>query len=269
MAIMKFRNNYWTSSKLSKYLYKKVGVNKPRSATFEEWDTWNLETKQKHPVIYWINETLLDVIQDIVYYPYDVWRHFHTWITYSFIKHTSIIDTKLKRGTFHESDELILHGMFSLLVDFVECEKANMYLYCHSEEPRPWWMKNTLTKWKKYRNPELGLKYLDLEISLDGDDNHQSKRAQEIKDLYVWWTTIRRWRVDPFEASGLSEYYDKKEAERKEGDHIFSFIGNKTEEEKAEWKIMSDRQTLMEETNYKLDNKMLIRLINIRRDLWT
>lgn len=271
MRICRTRANYWSNSKLAKWIFKQVNIQYLSSATPEEWAKWHKETKTNHPYVYWFVENFLDKAQNFVNYPLDVWGTFHQWITYSFIKHTSIIDTKLKRGEFHDSTELILHGMFSLLVDYVECEKASMYLWCHKDEPKPWWMKSSLTRWSKYRNPELGLKYLQWEADL-GDDGgyYQVITAKETLELYDWWKNIRPNRVDPFVLSGLDEYYKRKENSNKDDDIWTKLSFNqKTEEEVNSWREMSNKQQEIDDQYEQEDTDMLIRLIKIRNGMWT
>jgi hypothetical protein len=265
MRLQHFRSTYLSCSKLAEWTYNQVGVKKPEAATGEEWDEWNKETQLNHPYVYWFNEELLDTIQDVYLFPKDIYDTFHTWITYSYIKHTPIINTHLKRGDFCAADELILHGMFSILVDFVECEKASMQLWCNKDEPRPWWMKSSLTRWAKFRNPELGLKYLDWESKLGVESPWQAKKAQDIIRLYNWWKNIRPNRVDSYDESGLTAYYADKEATMIP---ISSHFSSKPEE-KDVWEALSDRENEISQRYEDEDTKMLMKLIEIRRGLWT
>ena len=267
MRLHKFRARYWSNSTFSDWLYSQVGVTKPDSATFEGWDEWNKTTYEQHPTIYWINEELLRKIQDFVSYPKDVWNSFHTWVTYSFIKHTPLINTKLPFGDFHGTETLILHGMFSLLEDFVECEKASMYVWSHHDHPRPWWMKSSLTRWKQFRNPYLGLKYLEWEVSLGDDCKHQSEAAQKVIELYNWWKYTRPNRIDPYEASGLNAYYASKE--KGKAGLKMAFSTERSEEEKQAWNIMHKKCKILEEGYDLEDTDKLIQLIKIRNELWT
>ncbi len=267
MKLQHFRSTYLSCSKLAEWSYDQVGVKKPDSATGDEWDAWNKETSTAHPYMFWINETLLDKIQNIYLIPKDIFDTFHTWFTYSYIKHTPIIDTHLKRGEFYGADELILHGMFSILVDFVECEKASMYLWCHDDEPRPWWMKSALTRWGQFRNPELGLKYLEWETNLGEDSPWQAEKAQEIINMYDWWKNIRPNRPDSYDESGLTAYYEEQDADKDVS--AWSLFGKKTDEERDAWKELSDRENEIEKKYEDEDTMMLMKLIEIRRGLWT
>jgi len=69
---------------------------------------------------------------------------------------------KTLEGRYHNSDTLMLHGLFQILTDFVEKEKP-----------------------------------FD-KIDWDSDIEHQHAKA-EIKYLYDWWNNIRPDRVDPLD----------------------------------------------------------------------
>ena len=278
MRLHKFRAQYWSNTNFAKWCYSKVGVKTLPYATGEQWDEWNETTETEHPRMYWFIETFLHKAQDVVAFPSDVFNTFQTWFRYSFIKHTPIIDSGLQRGEFCSAEELILHGMFAVLVDFVECEKANMYIWCHKEEPKPWWMRHSLTRWAKLRRPDLGIKYLEWEVSLGEDSPYQAEKAQDVLDLYYWWKNIRPTRPDPFEASGLKAYYDAKDAriDEIEGRNgkmktkkKFRFNDWLGDTDRSEWKTLSDLNQKIEEDYDAEDTKMLMKLVEIRKGLWT
>jgi len=95
----------------------------------------------------------------------------------------------------------------------------------------------------------------------------QATSAKEIKDLYLWWTTVYPNRPDPHDASGWSDYC---EASRIANGGKLSWSGG---DKSPELKKQSDKSLKLlqkiEAAYEKEDEAMLIRLIKIRNSLWT
>jgi hypothetical protein len=177
------------------------------------------------------------------------------------------------------------------LVDYVEVELAWWHLAWADEEERakykmPWW---AVGWWRvrTWRCPEAGLANLEWQRNLrwkeddgfaEGDKNigtltHQAKAAQEILDLYKWWTEVYPARQDPMDASGWSEYCERKRVLAEEhGMSTFSGMFSDRHETK-ELKKFGARalklSTKIENKYKKEDEEMMIRLIKIRESLWT
>lgn len=230
----KHRSNYWSCSKFANFIR---GENKLKSGTMEEWDEWSDKCKDKHPFRYWLAESGLDYIQDFIYYPYDVYRTIRRYIRHRFITKTHQLNSKLKKGEYHELSDRFLYCCFDELVNFIKVEKA--------------WMNYICNKGVKDKKGELGgLDYLKWEASLvyeeeyselykKGEPTHQAITAKEIIELYYWWKYIRPNRIDPY------DMYD---------------------EDEEDWCIKVDE---MENKYYMEDEEMLIRLIKVRNGLWT
>jgi hypothetical protein len=114
------------------------------------------------------------------------------------------------------------------------------------------------------------LRWKEEEVGADhkefGKLTDQAVKAQEILDLYTWWTTTYRNRPDAYEASGWSAYC---EAKRIANSGKLSFSSDKTPELK---KMSNKALKLLHkiEADYeKEDEAMMIRLIKVRRGLWT
>ena len=140
----------------------------------------------------------------------------------------------------------------------------------------PWW---AVGWWRvrTWRCPQAGLDNLEWQRKLIHDDEYckdekfymkptpQAVKAQEILDLYTWWTTIYPNRPDPYEISGWSDYCEK--SRELNGGKLFG--GKKT----PELEKMSNRShKLLQkiEADYeKEDEVMMIRLIKVRHGLWT
>lgn len=275
-------SNYWSCSKFADWVR---GTNKLSMGTSEEWDEWTTTAQMKHNFRYWLAEEGLSHLQDFVTWPtrklYAIKYYINNrWVTRTHSLTASPRD--IKPGTWSDVGHRFLPCMFNELVDFVEVELAWWHLAWSPEErPKynmPWW---AVGWWRvrTWRCPQAGLDNLDWQRSLRwkedevgkdfkglGELTPQAVKAQEILDLYTWWTTTYRNRPDPYDASGWTEYC---EASRLANGGKLSFSGDKS----PELKEMSDRthKLLQEiEAAYEQeDEDMMIRLIKVRHGLWT
>lgn len=195
-----------------------------------------------------IEDKILDVIAK--------YKNIVDWCRYRTLRKYHIVDTKLEPG-YHESDTLVMHSVFSILVDFVEMQKAWMYVIFFTEEYDDVYSK--LSWFEKYfrnfRSAQYGIKYLNWEIT--ETRGRQSEAAQEILDLYTWWTVTRPQRVDPFAIYHIDTFV------------IDSLISKKSEEELKKVSAQYKNIHKLEDKYEKEDEKMLIRLIKVRKSLWT
>lgn len=257
----KHRFKYWSSSKLAHKILAKFCQPKPSHATPEEWNNWEKIAKHSSPIIYNIVENGFDLVQDIVYFPSDVWDNFRLYCRNRFATQTHLMRTNLEKGKWHDNDVRMLHGMFELLVDFVEVEKASLASWLDIDAPSPWWHKFRALRFTEYRNREIALQYLQWEMSLTTWDGvhftPQALAAQEIYDLYIWWTDIRPNRPDPYEVSGWNKWAET----HSDGLSVMSI----SHEESA---LLSAISRIKQEYNDE-DQQNLIRLVKIRSHLWT
>ncbi len=172
--------------------------------------------------------------------------------------------------------------LFNELQDFVEVELAWWHLAWEGKEARkqynmPWW---AVGWWRvrTWRCPQAGLDNLKWQSELrhtvdDGwkeDDPNigqltlQAEKAKEILALYKWWNEVYPNRPDPHDASGWSEYCDRK---RDEGGSFMS--QPKDPELRAFGDRALEKVREIEEAYEQEDTEMLIRLIKIRHGLWT
>lgn len=291
------RAQYWSCTKFADKIRSLGGIQpKLKVGTSKEWNDWTRTAKTKNKFIYWLADDGLDLLQDLVNWPQDKIDQFAYWINKRFIRPSHLIRTGLEKGVWHETEEKILHGMFEELVDFVECQKAGMNWSCN-ENKQPWTRKY-LPYWVRsiffpVRSQQLGVDYLLWEITLKKDDEWfgytwreekegkevvdkerqnnpeymkptpQAESALEILDLYVWWKFIRPLRQDPMDESGYTAYFERN---RLEDGGVWEMI---EKDDKDEWKKYSDKCHELEEAQYKEDEDMMIRLIKVRRSLWT
>lgn len=150
-------------------------------------------------------------------------------------------------GPWCDKDHLLLAASMQLVTDFIEVECAYMqYGWCQ-EESRPlmsrkerffWWLNHLkITDWVapywKLRSAKLGLKYLEFyrfyEDSSDScwENEEQKKKyeeetralAEEVFQIYIWWTLAYPNRPDPHDASGWTDWCDYQ---REEYGELFS-----------------------------------------------
>lgn len=261
------RSRYWSCTKFADFVR---GTKKLGSGTLEEWDEWKTIAKTNHPFRYWLAEEFLDKVQRFLNAPTDCIHSIRYWIINRFITRShALTSSSLTRGQYHEMDQRILHSLFDELVNFVEVEKAWMQVISHSER----YKKPSFFQRFKWRDANAGIEYLKWETTLtdvewlDEDKKHEAKAtpqalaAQEILELYFWWKFSRPNRVDPYELSGWSKLCEEKS--------LMEFSERRDPEHRKKTKEVLNRLNEIEESYEREDEEMLIRLIKIRRSLWT
>ena len=279
-------SRYWSCSKFADWLR---GTKKLSAGTAEEWDDWTTTAQMKHNFRYWLAEEALSHLQDFVTWPirkiYDVKYYVNNrWVTrtHSLTAHARDI----KPGNWCDVGNRFLPCLFNELVDFVEIELAWWHIAWADPEEKakynaPFWATGWF-RWRTWRCPQAGLDNLDWQRNLrhdvdsgraEGDPNigkptPQAVKAQEVLDLYRWWKDVYPNRPDPHDASGWSEYCDRKRQEH--GDTGLSFM---KESKNPELRALGDaalKKTHEIEQAYEAeDEEMMIRLIKVRHGLWT
>lgn len=265
------RRHYWSCSKLADVIR---GTEKPWSETSKGWNDWEIRAIESRPFRYWLAEELLDKIQNILLWPSDMLKALSAQFNNRFIIKTHALTSNLKRGLWHELDDRILYCLFDELANFVEVELA--WTYAISDDK----FRKRYLKFYKYlpkfliyyarigwRSKEAGLEYLEWASKLTnvefceegspiyGDLTEQALSAQEVKLLYRWWVVERPSRADPYDESGWSDYCELHDKDPQTDDTMVPSMLNQIKQ--------------METSYFKKDEEMLIRLIKVRRDLWT
>ena len=276
-------NHYWTCSKFADWLR---GTTKLKMGTSEQWDEWEDRAKRDYPVRWWLAEEGLDYLQKVVYFIPDKLYAIKYYINNRWVTHTHALTAHprdIKRGEWRDVGNRFLPCLFNELVDFVEVELAWWHLCWADKEERakynaPWWRFGWWNM-RLWRCPQAGLDNLEWQRNLRWKEDEvgpnsdnlgkltpQAVKAQEILDLYTWWTQTYRNRPDPYEASGWSAYC---EASRQANGGRLSFSGDKTPELKKMSKVAMKKLHKMESDYEKEDEAMMIRLIKVRHGLWT
>jgi hypothetical protein len=275
------RNHYWTCSKFADWVR---GTPKGGAKTSDGWDQWTDEAQRYHPVRYWLAEEGLDYLQKVVYYVPDTLYSIKYYINNRWVTRTHSLTAHprdIKPGNWRDVGDRFLPCLFNELVDFVEVELAWWQIAWNSEDrPKynvPFWAHGWF-RWRTWRCPQAGLDNLEWQRNLRWQENEvgegsenlgkltpQAIKAQEILDLYTWWTTTYRNRPDPYEVSGWSAYCD---AQRDLNDGRL-FGGKNTPELKKMSNAASKALRKIEAQYEKEDEQMMIRLIKVRHGLWT
>ncbi len=277
------RNHYWTCSKFADWLR---GTTKGDAKTSEGWAEWEARAKAAYPIRWWLAEEGLDHLQKIVFFIPDTLYSFKYYVNNRFVTRTHCLSAHprdIKPGTWCDVGNRFLPCLFNELVDFVEVELAWWHIAWAEKEVKekykaPWYATGWF-RWRTWRCPQAGLDNLEWqrqlrwkedEVGEDSDNlgklTPQAIKAQEILDLYTWWTQVYRNRPDPYEASGWTAAC---EANREANGGRLSFS---TSKDPALRKASDKAHKLLRkiEADYeKEDEAMMIRLIKVRHGLWT
>lgn len=274
--------NYWTCSKFADWLR---GTTKGGAKTAEGWDEWERRAKAAYPIRWWLAEEGLDYLQTFVMWPIDRLYDIKYYVNNRFVTRTHCLSAHprdIKRGSWCDVGHRLLPCLFNELVDFVEIELAWAHIAWSDKEERlkynaPFWATGWF-RWRTWRCPQAGLDNLDWQSKLTWGENEgfepgdlnigkptpQAERAKELLALYKWWTEVYRNRPDPHDASGWSEYCERK---RQEGGSLLSNAKDPALKEFG--RIALDKTHEIEEAYEREDEEMMIRLIKVRKALWT
>lgn len=251
--MIKNRLHHWSCSKFADWIR---GSKKPYALEWGAWDAWDKEQKQKRPWRFWFSDTLLPKIQNIIYFPYDIYRTVKIYMRNRYIDKIHYLKTGLEPGQYYDFDTRILYGLFNELIDFVEVELAHLSL----------WEKDKKYKFKNGRCVEAAYDYFDWVTNLKYDKSYgcdkndsfygklteQAKDYRKIKKLYEWWKNDRPNRKNPYADPSLGDIAD--------------ICDNKKYKKK---KDLYKKAYEIEQDQDSEDTKMLIELIKLRKSLWT
>lgn len=242
----------------------------------EDWDAWEATAETAHPVRYWIAEEFLDGFQSALNFIPDRLHDIKYYINNRWVDRTHALTAHprdIKPGQWKDVGYRFLPCMFNELVNFVECELAWFNIAWDKEKRKqfkaPWWSYGWW-RWRSWRNRDAGIDCLKWQMSLNNDwvaEDHpdfnkpslQAINAKEIYELYIWWTQERPLRPDPSVASGWSAYCESRRDQGLRG------IGKDPDVTGP----MLDYMHELEEKYEQEDEDMMIRLIKVRRSLWT
>jgi hypothetical protein len=275
--------HYWSCSKFADWVR---GTPKLGAGTSEQWDEWDRKAKRYNPIRYWLAEEGLDYVSNVVYWIPDTLHSIKYYINNRWVSRTHSLTAHardIKPGNWCDVGNRFLPCLFNELVDFVEVELAWWHIAWDDEARKqfqaPWYARGWF-RWRTWRNPACGLANLEWQRKLVwnedelldktdpryGTPTFQAIKAQEILDLYTWWTVTYRNRPDAYEVSGWTAAC---EAQREANGGKLSWGTSKDPVlKKAQTKAHKLLQRI-EEDYEKEDEAMMIRLIKVRHGLWT
>jgi hypothetical protein len=282
------RSNYWTCSKFADWLR---GTPKITMGTSEEWEEWTDKAIAKSKVRYWLADEGLRILQDAFMYIPDKLYSIKYYFNNRFITRTHALTAHprdIKPGSWRDVGDRFLPCLFNELQDFVEVELAWWHLAWNGEERAKYkapWYNFGWFRIRGWRCKQAGLDNLEWQRNLRwtadevregspslGQLTPQAVKAQEILDLYTWWTEVRPVRPDPHEASGWTALCNARRERRAAEGKRESFMAAMNDRTPAEKKASKKALALcnkIEASYEKEDEDMLIRLIKVRRGLWT
>ena len=275
------RNHYWTIGPFADWLR---GTPSPEALTHRGWQEWREKAQAAHPIRYWLADTGLDYLQRFFYYIPDKLYGIKYYINNRWVTRTHALTASpndIPRGEWRDVGYRFLPCLFNELRDYVEVELAWWHIAWSDKDEKkkygaPFWATGWF-RWRTWRCPQAGLDCLEWQTKLtneeflDDDKKHlaeptlQAKSAQEILDLYKWWTEVYPNRPDPHDAGGWSDYCAKF---RNEGRDFLDFEDRTEEEHEASQRALDATQAIEDKYNQE-DEEMMIRLIKIRHALWT
>lgn len=221
---------------ISDIIKQKFFPSMPSFATIQEWDDWHEENYKKNPLMYWVVFDLPKIFRKIYLKYYEEVKN---EFIYRYIRKYNVIKIKSLKPGYYDTDVRLVHGMFDLLIEHVENEKSILYELSGSEDN---------DKLKKMSKLEKGIKYLEWETTLtDASSNNysleQAKTAQEVLILIDYWLKAKN------DYGNIMNHIDTIE-----GQNFSTF---------SSIRLDYDEKVILKET------EMLIRLIKIRKSLWT
>ena len=280
------RSNYWSCSWFADWLR---GTPKLSAGTSEEWRDWKLNAKKQYPFRYWLAEQGLDHLQNIVMFIPDKLYAVKYYVNNRWVTGTHRLTAHprdIRPGSWCDVGNRFLPCLFNELVDFVEVEQA-WYNIAWDPEARekyraPFYASGWL-RWRTWRSREAGLDALRWAAGLVYDESHgvqptdpnygkptpQSQNAVECINLYLWWTQMRPNRLDPHDASGWSDYVNSRLNDNKNDDSVFGIWESNDAVDQRHRTDMINVVDELEQRYDQEDEDMMIRLIKLRRFLWT
>lgn len=168
-------------------------------------------------------------------------------------KRFNVLKIRSLSSDYWDKDEIMLHAIMQLVVDFVEIECAFMVMdqpYTFKERlylKLPWFLRSD----NLIRSRERGLQHLDELISVYEDRMKDASDApRNIKEVYIWWKDIRPQRKQTMESLFINS------------------DGKEIVDVKVLTKLVKQEMAL-EKKFEKEDEKMLKLIISARTFMWT
>jgi len=245
-----------------------MSYDPPGSMSSKGWRLFNKEYKEQAPIRYWFAHTFKYSALMPIKWKYEKIRD---WIRYRTYDRYHIVDTGLA-PSYYDPCTVILHVNFNILKEFVEVEQAwSKYLWSGEYKEKASWCEKHMPFYRRvfsFRSSKLGIEHFEWAATLDDPAlpphercEHQAIAAREILVLYKWWIEDRPARKEiehvPHSDQGLG---------------MMSSLDDDFDRDAEDYKThvaSMDAATKQEEDWNNEDEEMLIRLMKVRRSLWT
>lgn len=243
---------------IGKYIKSKFDLNKPDFAKHEDWENFYANARIKQPIVYFITEYIPNKAKRCKNWYYN---SVYYYIAHRTFDKYHIVDTGLKPG-YMDCDLRMIHVIFNLLVEFIEIEYSNWQIDSGNFEkyPVPWWG-HWPASIRIKRNPQAGVDYLKKEVILNSSSEDTS--IQEIWELYHWWKYVRPNRPRPSDISGWNEWSRSHKGQRLFDDDYL------TPDELIFKRDLLEESNRISQSYNQEDDDMSVRLMRVRRNLWT
>jgi len=251
--------------------YKKfkswMGYNPPGSMTSKGWRLFGDEFKRVAPIRYWFSREFPHLFVYPVTWKY---KRVRDWIRYRTYDKYHVINTGLA-PSYYGVDTQMLHANFNMLKDFVEVEQAICSYWWSDDSKKASWCEKHMPFYRAFypfRRPDLGIRHFEWASKLDDprlppheQSVAQAVAAREILVLYKWWTEDRPNRKE----------YDVPDYES-QGMGILGCLDDDFDKDAPDYVAHTEamhKNSTIEEDWAEEDDAMLIRLMKIRRHLWS
>lgn len=240
-----------------------MGFNPPGALTGPGWKSFGKEFKANAPIRYWLTHNFRRGCILPIKWKYE---EITSWLVYRTVNRYHILKTGLPPG-YIGTDLIMLHANFNILKDFVEKSRASRNYWGDTSIKKSWFERNMpfYDVFIEFRRPDLGIKYLEWGASLDDpslppheQSPQQAKECREMLALYIWWTDTRPNR---------KQVEIRHPAVKSGDDDIFDPANTQTKEFKR-YRADLEKSYKQEEKWDTEDDKMLVRLMKIRRSFW-
>lgn len=239
------RFSYWSHNRKLRRL---LGMRPlPLALSMQGWKDFEAKEKADTPIRYWFMETFVSNLQDVVMFPMDVVHSTRMYIINGWKDklHTLSSDV-LEKGKYYELDTRLLFCCFETLEKFVE--RGMCY---------------------KDTTPEQHLQWAMSALDEDGNPSQQAVAAKEVHELYHWWKERKVKGVYPNFSEEAESVLAPDELVVYKAKEVVESWNSEDKEWKGLWRRVYIEEDRLEELQHTVDTGMLIRLMNIRRSLWS
>ncbi len=232
-------------------LKKWISFNSPESGTHQEWREFNRSFKNTAPMRYWFKNQLMPMMRAKIHKPIEYVRY-RTYAKYHVVK------TDLSPG-YRDTDSRMLHAAMSLMVDFVEQELAALDLYC--DKNASWFERYSARYNPRWRSAKRGLRYLNQSTEIT---------EKKLLSIYKWWTL----EYPKYESMASELLESRRDSSLNDLDLFFTasddtIVEQRYLKQQEDMKAVYQQVIALENTQQKITQVMLHKLIDIRESMWT